>query len=161
MKQGKIRDFSVYETDHAYRLLWKLSVPSVLTTLIMMLYNLADVFFIGQLNDRMQVAAVSLCSPVFSLLSAVGMLFGNGGCIRCATLLGEKRKDTVKAVAAFCFWSVLLTGVLLSAGMTAFLPQVLRLLGASDSTYEPAKGYLSVMALGIPLMLFCQAVSAL
>ncbi len=161
MKQDKIYDFSVYETDHAYRLLWKLSVPSVLTTLIMMLYNLADVFFIGQLNDRMQVAAVSLCSPVFSLLSAVGMLFGNGGCIRCATLLGEKRKDAVKAVAAFCFWSVLLTGVLLSAAMTAFLPQLLRLLGASENTYEPAKGYLSVMVLGIPLMLFCQAVSAL
>lgn len=161
MPKGKMRDSSVFETGRPYRLLWKLSVPSVLTTLIMMLYNLADVFFIGQLNDRMQVAAVSLCSPVFSLLSAVGMLFGNGGCIRCATLLGEKRKDAVKAVAAFCFWSVLLTGVLLSAGMTAFLPQVLRLLGASDSTYEPAKGYLSVMALGIPLMLFCQAVSAL
>lgn len=161
MPKGKMRDSSVFETGRPYRLLWKLSVPSVLTTLIMMLYNLADVFFIGQLNDRMQVAAVSLCSPVFSLLSAVGMLFGNGGCIRCATLLGEKRKDAVKTVAAFCFWSVLLTGVLLSAGMTAFLPQVLRLLGASDSTYEPAKGYLSVMALGIPLMLFCQAVSAL
>ena len=161
MQKGKMRDSSVFETGRPYRLLWKLSVPSVLTTLIMMLYNLADVFFIGQLNDRMQVTAVSLCSPVFSLLSAVGMLFGNGGCIRCATLLGEKRKDAVKAVAAFCFWSVLLTGVLLSAGMTAFLPQVLRLLGASDSTYEPAKGYLSVMALGIPLMLICQAVSAL
>ncbi len=161
MNRSKVRDTSIFETDRPYLLLWKLSVPSVLTTLIMMLYNLADVFFIGQLNDPLQVAAVSLCSPVFSFLSAVGMLFGNGGCIRCATLLGEKRRDAVRAVSSFCFWSVLLTGILISVLMTVFLPQALLLLGASDSTYEPAGGYLSVMALGIPLMLFCQALSAL
>lgn len=156
---GKYQE--VFETDRTWRLLLQLSIPSVLTTLIMLLYNLADVFFIGQLQDRTQVAAVSLCSPVFSLVSSLGMLFGNGGCIRCATLLGKKDHESVRSVSSFCFWGGLVTGVLLSLCMTLFLPQVLTLLGASEQTGAPARGYLSVMVSGIPLMLFCQSVSAL
>lgn len=156
---GKYQE--VFETDRTWRLLLQLSIPSVLTTLIMLLYNLADVFFIGQLQDRNQVAAVSLCSPIFSLVSSLGMLFGNGGCIRCATLLGKKDHDSVRSVSSFCFWGGLVTGVLLSFCMTLFLPQILTLLGASEQTGTPARGYLSVMVSGIPLMLFCQSISAL
>lgn len=156
---GKYQE--VFETDRTWRLLLQLSIPSVLTTLIMLLYNLADVFFIGQLQDRTQVAAVSLCSPIFSLVSSLGMLFGNGGCIRCATLLGKKDHDSVRSVSSFCFWGGLVTGVLLSFCMTLFLPQILTLLGASEQTGTPARGYLSVMVSGIPLMLFCQSISAL
>ena len=156
---GKYQE--VFETDRTWRLLLQLSIPSVLTTLIMLLYNLADVFFIGQLQDRTQVAAVSLCSPIFSLVSSLGMLFGNGGCIRCATLLGKKDHDSVRSVSSFCFWGGLVTGVLLSFCMTLFLPRTLTLLGASEQTGTPARGYLSVMVSGIPLMLFCQSISAL
>lgn len=161
MKTGRTIKKTVFETDRPWRLLLKLSVPSVLTTLIMLLYNMADVFFVGQLQDRMQVAAVSLCSPIFSLVSAIGMLFGNGGCIRCATLLGEQKREQIRAVSAFCFWGVIATGVLLSSGLHLLLPQVLSLLGASENTLAPARSYLSVMVSGIPLMLFCQSMSAL
>ncbi|MBR3178691.1 MAG: MATE family efflux transporter [Clostridia bacterium] len=156
---GKYQE--VFETDRTWRLLLQLSIPSVLTTLIMLLYNLADVFFIGQLQDRTQVAAVSLCSPIFSLVSSLGMLFGNGGCIRCASLLGKKDHDSVRSVSSFCFWGGLVTGVLLSFCMTLFLSRTLTLLGASEQTGTPARGYLSVMVSGIPLMLFCQSISAL
>lgn len=157
----RIQKNRIFDTDHPWRLLLQLSVPSVLTTLIMLLYNLADVFFVGQLHDPLQVAAVSLCSPVFSLLSAVGMLFGNGGCIRCATLLGEGKKDAVRNVSAFCFWGILTVGILLTGGFLIFHEQILHLLGASEGTFEAADGYLTVMSLGIPLMLFCQAMSSL
>ena len=161
METGRAIQSTVFETDRPWRLLRKLSIPSVLTTLIMLFYNMADVFFVGQLQDRMQVAAVSLCSPIFSLVSAIGMLFGNGGCIRCATLLGEQKREQIRAVSAFCFWGAIATGVLLSAGLLLLLPRVLSLLGASENTLAPARSYLSVMASGIPLMLFCQAMSAL
>ena len=161
MKSGRAIQSTVFETNRPWRLLLTLSIPSVLTTLIMLLYNMADVFFVGQLNDRMQVAAVSLCSPIFSLVSAVGMLFGNGGSIRCATLLGEQKREQVRAASAFCFWGVIVMGTLLSVGMLLFLPRVLSLLGASENTFAPARSYLTVMACGIPLMLFCQSMSAL
>ena len=152
---------TVFETDRPWRLMLQLAVPSVLTTLIMLLYNLADVFFVGQTGDRMQVAAVSLCSPVFSLVSAIGMLFGNGGSIRCSTLLGEQKRDQVRSASAFCFWGTVVAGLLFSTVMLVFLPQVLQILGASENTLVPAESYLSVMVAGIPLMLFCQSMSAL
>ena len=161
MKAADEAKNTVFETDRPWRLMLQLAVPSVLTTLIMLLYNLADVFFVGQTGDRMQVAAVSLCSPIFTLVSAVGMLFGNGGSIRCSTLLGEKKPELVRAVSSFCFWGAMAAGLLLSSGMFLFFPKVLQILGASENTLLPARSYLSVMILGIPLMLFCQCMSAL
>ncbi len=151
----------IFDASTPWRLLVKLSVPSVITTMIMLVYNLADVFFIGQLGDKMQMAAVSLCAPMFSLLSGVGMLFGHGSCIRCATLLGERRYDEVRNISAFCFWGTVATGAVLTVGLFLAREPILSLLGASENTYAHANRYLTVMLLGIPLMLFSQAMSAL
>lgn len=151
---------SVFDNTPPLRLLVKLSVPSVLTTMIMLLYNLADTYFVGQTGDRLQVAAVALCGPVFSLISGLGMLFGNGGSIRCAILLGEGKTDRVRSVFAFCCWGTLITGVVLAAGMLIGQQLLLTLLGASADTYLHAQGYLIIMISGIPLMMFAQAISS-
>lgn len=151
---------AVFDKTPPLRLLVKLSVPSVLTTMIMLLYNLADTFFVGQTGDSLQVAAVALCAPVFSLISALGMLFGNGGSIRCSILLGERKTDRVRSVFAFCGWGSLAVGVTLSVGMLAFQQPLLHMLGASPDTYRHAQGYLSIMLAGIPLMMFSQAMSS-
>ncbi len=151
----------IFDTGTPWQLLVKLSVPSVITTMIMLIYNLADVFFIGQLGDKMQMAAVSLCAPMFSLLSGVGMLFGHGSCIRCATFLGERRYDEVRKISAFCFWGTTVTGVVLAVVLFLARGPILSLLGASENTYAHANRYLTVMLLGVPLMLFSQAMSSL
>ena len=151
---------SVFDNTPPLRLLVKLSVPSVLTTMIMLLYNLADTYFVGQTGDRLQVAAVALCGPVFSLISGLGMLFGNGGSIRCSILLGEGKTDRVRSVFAFCCWGTLITGVVLAAGMLIAQHPLLTLLGASADTYLYAQGYLIIMISGVPLMMFAQAISS-
>ena len=58
----------------------KLCIPAILIMLVMVLYHMADVFFIGQTGDANKVAAVTLASPMFSILSGLGVLLGNGGC---------------------------------------------------------------------------------
>ncbi len=157
--QGR-KTSSVFDTASPLQLLVKLSIPSVLTTMIMLLYNLADTFFVGQTGDRLQVAAVALCAPVFSLISGLGMLFGNGGSIRCSMLLGEGKTDQVKSVSAFCCWGTLATGLVLSIGMLIGRRPLLELLGASQDTYGYAQEYLIIMLCGIPLMMFSQAMSS-
>lgn len=107
----------IFDNTSSWGLLWKMSIPSVVTTLIMLIYNMADVFFVGQMDDSMQVAAISLCAPVFSMLSALGMLFGIGGSIRCATLYGEGKREQIRSISAFCFWGAILTGILISCGI--------------------------------------------
>lgn len=151
---------SEFESITPWRLLVKLSVPSLVTTMIMLIYNLADVFFIGQTGDSMMVAAVSLCSPVFSLLSGLGMLFGNGGCIRVATLLGENDRDHAAGVSAFCCWGTVTLGTVMSVSFWQLKEPLLTLLGASQDTWHYAQEYLEVMVLGIPLMMFSQAMSS-
>lgn len=151
----------IFDNTSSWGLLWKMSIPSVVTTLIMLIYNMADVFFVGQMDDSMQVAAVSLCAPVFSMLSALGMLFGIGGSIRCATLYGEGKREQIRSISAFCFWGAILTGILISCGILLAKIPFLKLLGASEQTLEYADGYLSIMVSGAPLMMFCQSFSSL
>ena len=151
---------SVFDNTSPFRLLIKLSIPSVLTTMIMLLYNLADTFFVGQTGDRLQVAAVALCGPVFSLISGLGMLFGNGGSIRCSILLGEGKIDRVRGVCAFCGWGTICTGLVLAVTMLIAREPLLDMLGASSDTYSHAHGYLVIMLTGIPFMMFSQAMSS-
>ena len=73
MKSDSSRQL-IYEKESPLRLLVKLSVPSVVSSLIMTVYNMADVYFIGQIQDPLQVAAVSLCGPLFTLLSGIGVI---------------------------------------------------------------------------------------
>ena len=151
---------SVFDNTSPFRLLIKLSIPSVLTTMIMLLYNLADTFFVGQTGDRLQVAAVALCGPIFSLTSGLGMLFGNGGSIRCSILLGEGRNNRVRGVCAFCGWGTICTGLVLAVTMLIVREPLLDLLGASADTFSHAHGYLVIMLTGIPFMMFSQAMSS-
>ncbi|HIT98641.1 MAG TPA: MATE family efflux transporter, partial [Candidatus Copromorpha excrementavium] len=65
-----------------------LAIPTVISQAVTMIYNLADTFFIGQIGDPYMVAAVSLVSPWFNLLTALGNLFGIGGSSLISRMLG-------------------------------------------------------------------------
>ena len=58
-----------------------MAVPTMISMLVVVIYNMADTFFIGQTQDPLQVAAVSLATPVFMIFMALGNLFGIGGSI--------------------------------------------------------------------------------
>lgn len=68
-----------------------MAIPTIITMLVVVIYNMADTFFIGQTNDAMQVAAVSLATPVFMLFMALGNLFGIGGSSAISRALGAKQ----------------------------------------------------------------------
>ena len=85
-------------------LVGKLCVPAILIMLVMVLYHMADVFFIGQTGDANKVAAVTLASPMFSVLSGLGVLLGNGGCTAISLSLGKGEYGTIKKISAFAVW---------------------------------------------------------
>ena len=74
----------------------KLCIPAILIMLVMVLYHMADVFFIGQTGDANKVAAVTLASPLFSILSGLGVLLGNGGCTAISLSLGKGEYEKSK-----------------------------------------------------------------
>lgn len=83
----------------------KLAIPTVISQIVIILYSLADTFFVGQIGDPNQLAALSITFPTFTLLTAVANLFGIGANSVIARSLGKNDQDTAKKASAFGFWA--------------------------------------------------------
>ncbi len=119
-----------------------LSVPTILSSLVMVLYNLADTYFVGMLRDPIQNSAVTLAAPVLLAFNAVNNLFGVGSSSMMSRALGAKDYDTVRRSSAFGFYCALISGVLFSILATAFRSPLLVLLGADAETTQATMEYL-------------------
>ncbi len=136
------------------KLLLNLSLPAVVIMLVMVVYNMADTFFIGQTGDPSKIAAISLCAPVFSILSGLGTLLGSGGCTAISLALGKKDTHSVKRYSAFCCYGALALGMAFLVIVNLFLPAISRLLGADGETGADTLLYLRIIALGAPFIMF-------
>ena len=139
----------------------KLCVPAVLIMLVMVIYHMADVFFIGQTGDANKVAAVSLASPMFSILSGLGVLLGNGGCTAMSLALGKGDYGKIKKISAFCVWGAIAIGVVFAAVVLPLMGPVCRMLGADAATEKFTTEYLQVIAVGAPIIMLTNVVPAL
>lgn len=119
-----------------------LTVPTILSSLVMVLYNLADTYFVGMLNDPVQNAAVTLAAPLLLAFNAVNNLFGVGASSMMSRALGKKDYRTVSRSSAFGFWCALTGGVLLSVLSVLFRSPLLRLLGADADTITATAAYI-------------------
>ncbi len=119
-----------------------MSVPTVISSLVMVIYNLADTFFVGMLNDPVQTAGVTLAAPLLLAFNAVNNLFGVGSSSMMSRALGAKDKDTAKTASAIGFYCALTCSVLFSLLFTVFSSPVLTVLGADESTWEATSQYL-------------------
>ena len=131
-------------TEPISRLVIKNSIPALIAMVMVMVYNLADVFFIGLTHDDLQVAAVSLATPVFMIFMSLGTLFGVGGTSVISRALGAEKPDYAKKVSAFCMWSCVGVGLVLMVLLWAFLNKVTMLLGASENTLGYTRSYLGI-----------------
>lgn len=143
----------LFEKSSVPQSVLKNAVPAMLAMLMVLVYNLADTFFIGQTHDALQVAAVSLATPVFLIFMAVGTVFGIGGTSVISRALGEGKKEYAKKVCSFCMWSCVVVGVAMSVLFLLFMDQILSLVGASSDTWEYAKIYLTIVSLCGPFVL--------
>ena len=137
----------------------KNAVPAMAAMLMVLIYNLADTFFIGQTHNDFQVAAVSLATPVFLIFMAVGTIFGIGATSVISRAMGEGRPDYAKMVCAFCMWSCVAVGLVMSALFLIFMDQILLVMGASADTWDFAKTYLTIVSLSGPFVLIATCYS--
>ena len=140
----------VFDTDHLVKTYFSQALPLVLSMMVVLVYNLADTFFIAQTGDALLVAGVSLCAPVFTLLSAFGNIYGQGGSSLISRLLGSGDDDGVRRVSSFCFYVAIATGLVLALAMLLFRNPILQILGASSDTLPYASAYYTVLAIGAP-----------
>ncbi len=135
--------------------------PSVLSVLVMIIYNMTDLFFIGLLQDTALTAAVAVVGPVFTLASAGATVLGMGGCAVVAGSLGAGDRQDARCVSSLCGWCGLLTGVLLAVVLNLFCEPILYLLGTNAEILPYATHYLRILALGAPAMIFSVSAATL
>lgn len=131
-----------------------LCIPTIVIMLVMVIYNMADTYFIGKTGDPCKIAAVSLCAPVFSILSGLGTLLGSGGCTVVSLSLGKKEYDKIKACTSLCCYGSLAIGMIFSAAVLMNLTDISNAIGANEDTLEYACTYLRILAFGGPVILF-------
>ncbi len=123
----------------------KLSIPTVLSNIVSLLYNLTDTYFIGLLDDPVQLGAISLAFPVFMLIQAIGNVFGNGAPSYISRCLGAKRYDEVKRTSAVSVYVSSAATIVIGIAIFAFMDPILHLLGTSQANIGPTRSYLQVI----------------
>ena len=118
-----------------------LAIPTVISQLITVVYNMADTFFIGQLNDPLQVAAATLAMPCFMFLTAFANLFGLGGSSLISRCLGSDEKEKARHTAAFCIWTGIAVSFLYGIAVLLLEPVLFPVLGAKAETWGYLRQY--------------------
>ena len=140
------------DPEHLVSSYFHLSLPVVLGSIVTIVYNLADTYFIAQTGNALLVAGVSLCAPLFMILMAFGNIFGQGGSSLISRLLGKRDMDSVSRVSSFCFYIALAAGAVTGGAILLFRDPFLRLLGSSPDTLPYAREYSTVLLLGAPFI---------
>jgi len=138
----KDKKIYLFEEMPVSKAVMKLALPTMLSSIVMVLYNLADTWFVGMLNDPIQTAAVTLAGPVLLAFNAVNNLFGVGTSSMMGRALGRKEYDTVKRTSAFGFWASVLSGILFAVLCTVFKPGLMSMLGAASDNIEATADYM-------------------
>lgn len=144
----------LFERAPVWKSIFKMCLPTVVIMLVMTVYNMADMVFVGQTGIAAQVAAVSLASPFFLLQMTLSTWIGGGGCTVISAALGAKNTEKAKAAGAACILLSLVGGILLGGAALLFPNAFLHFFGADAATWDYTAQYLQILALGTPVIVF-------
>ena len=139
------KNLEIMERMPVPKAILKLAVPTVLSTIVSLIYNLTDTYFIGLLDDPVQLGAVSLAFPVFMVIQAVGNIFGNGAPSFISRSLGAGDEESARRTSSVSVYVSVSITLLMTVLCMLFLDPILKLLGASPDTYKPTRSYLLII----------------
>ena len=130
-------------------------VPTIISQIIVLIYNMADTFYVGRTNNPYMVAGVSLILPVFNITLCLAGIAGVGGGTLISRLLGENRESEAKKAGCFSIYLSILVALLFSVLTAVFMAPILKLLGAGENTFLYARQYTFCVIVigGIPTVL--------
>ena len=145
----------LYETAPVRQSVTTLIIPAIISQIISIIYNTADTFFVGKLNDPVQVAAVSLVAPIMLVLTALANLFGIGGAGMVSRFLGGGEEEKARRASAFGLYTALFVGIVLSLLGLVCAEPLLRLFGSREDALRYTKDYFFwVFVLGaVPMLM--------
>ena len=153
MEQEKNK--AIFESMPVPEAVRTMALPTIISQLIVLVYNMADTFYLGRTNNPFMVAGVSLILPVFNICLSLAGLAGIGGGALISRLLGAGDAKEAEKVSAFSISLAVVTTAVFSVGMLLFMNPILRLLGASGNTltYAAQYSFCVIVLGGIPTVL--------
>ncbi len=139
-------------TEPVERLMGRLAIPTIITMLITSFYNMADTFFVGQLDNTSATGAVGVVFSFMAIIQAVGFFFGQGSGNVISRYLGQERTAEAERLASIGFFSALSIGGMITVLGLVFLTPLARVLGSTETILPYACKYLRVILLGAPYM---------
>ena len=134
------------------RLVTAMALPSIVSMLVSGIYNLADTFFIGQINTQ-SVAALGIVFSYMVLIQSVAIFFGQGSGNYISRALGRREVADAEEMAAVGLISSVLMGVILAALSFMFMRPILSLLGSTPTIIPYATDYFRYILLGAPFIM--------
>ena len=146
------RVFREYPVAKALRVM---VVPAVVSQLIVLIYNMADTFYVGLTDNPYMIAGTSLILPVFNISLCLAGLAGVGGGALISRLLGQGREDEARRASVFSLYLAAFIAAVFAVGTGVFMDPLLKLLGAGENTYEYARQYALCVIVcgGVPAVL--------
>ena len=145
------RRTEIFETMPVKRAVLLQIIPSIASQMVALIYNLADTYFVGMLDDPVHTAAITIAFPSFLMLTAISNLFGVGGASAIARVLGKKEPEKARQISTLSFWGGVTVSILFSLIFLVMAHPILSLSGAKEATYDVAFHYARwVVILGGP-----------
>lgn len=134
------------------RIICRLAVPCIISMLVTAFYNMADTFFVGQMQSNAATGAVGVVFSMMAIIQAVGFFFGQGSGNYMSRMMGQKHYEEASTMAATGFFTALGAGVVICVLGQLFLEPLSYLLGSTETILPYTKDYLRIILLGAPWM---------
>ncbi len=146
---------AVFEEMPVIKAVRTMAVPTIISQLIVLIYNMADTFFIGRTDDPFMVAGVSLILPIFNITLSISGLAGIGGGALVSRLLGERRPEEARRVYSFSVYLSCGVAAVFALSALIFMRPLMLALGATADTYRYASAYtfFVIVCGGVPTVL--------
>ena len=138
----------LFEKAPVKKVYYQLALPVVFSMIISMVYNIADTYFVAKTGNTDLVAGITVSSPLFMFMLAVGDIFGLGGSALISRLFGQKRYEESKHVSSFSFYGDIIFTIILTVLLLVFEAPIMHLLGANAQTYQYAAEFYRVLVIG-------------
>ena len=143
----------LFEKTKVSKAYMTLALPVVLGMVVSLIYNMVDTFFIARTGNTALIAGVSLGTPIFTLMIALGDIFGVGGSSVISRLFGKKEYEDGRRISVFCFYAAIAVGIVVSIILLVAKQPILGLLGCDETTWQYAGDYYQWIALGAPFII--------
>ena len=144
------QDKSFLGTQPVGKLLIKLAVPTVISQIVNMLYNIIDRVYIGHIpgEGSLALTGMGICMPIILIISAFAALVASGGAPRASICMGKGDNESAEKILGGCFAMQIIISAILTIVLFIWDKPLLMAFGASENTIDFAVDYMNIYALG-------------